>query len=102
MRHIELNKGAQPIYLRYPLRIKDKHLRQKTIFALTENHLGATTSFPSAVVEIPQLNQELSAEQMNTDGGKTVADQIITLPTHPYVTTSDQDKIVSLIKQIVQ
>jgi dTDP-4-amino-4,6-dideoxygalactose transaminase len=101
LRHIHFNDKTHPIYLRFPILIKEKNLRSKIVQNLSKEKLGATKSYPSSIVDIEQLEYELT-EQNNASGGKTVAGQIITLPTHSLVSKQDQDRIISLIMNTVQ
>jgi dTDP-4-amino-4,6-dideoxygalactose transaminase len=67
--------------------------------ALRQKGIGATASYPSAINDIPQLQSLLQLEDQKISGGRDLAKQILTLPTHGYVTEADQDRIVAVIEE---
>jgi dTDP-4-amino-4,6-dideoxygalactose transaminase len=66
---------------------------------LNRRRLGASRSYVTPLSEIPSFRRYLSADE-DYPGAKFIADRILTLPTHPYVTESDIQKIVSRINRI--
>jgi dTDP-4-amino-4,6-dideoxygalactose transaminase len=50
--------------------------------------------------QIPGFRKYLTGDD-NFPGAQFVADRILTLPTHPYVTEDDIKKIVSVINGLV-
>jgi len=100
LRHIELQPNSKPIYLRYPIRITDSGLRSNVLKVLGDMRLGVTGSYPRSIVDIEQLHKFFREEKDNL-GGKTVANQILTLPTHPFVSRADQNRIITLVNDIL-
>ena len=52
-------------------------------------------SYPDSVSQIEALREQFSGQDY--PGAKECADELITLPTHPYVTPKDMGKILQLI-----
>jgi dTDP-4-amino-4,6-dideoxygalactose transaminase len=88
--------GAEPACLRFPLLAEAPLDRDALVARLTAAGIGATTSYPGAILDIPEL-QPLLAGQPPTPGARHVARHIVTLPTHPYVTMEDVRRIGELV-----
>ena len=52
---------------------------------LTAAGIGATTSYPASLADVPELRPSLAGDGAACPGARTVASRILTLPTHPYV-----------------
>ena len=91
--------GGQPVYLRFPIVFPKKEVRRRVFWILSRRRLGASRSYLTPLNEIPAFRKYLCAED-DYPGAKFVADRILTLPTHPYVTEQDIQKIVSRINRI--
>ncbi len=98
LRPIVPRPTAVPAYLRYPVLV-DSECRDRVMEALRQKGIGATASYPSAINDIPQLQSLLQLEDQKISGGRDLAKQILTLPTHGYVTEADQDRIVAVIEE---
>jgi dTDP-4-amino-4,6-dideoxygalactose transaminase len=46
--------------------------------------IGATASYPRALIDVPQVVHRLAVNQRPTPGAREVARRIVTLPTHAY------------------
>lgn len=82
---IEPVNNAEPVYLRFPFLVDDPDIRISLLQELDALGIGATFSYPKAVVDIPELQGRLS-ENRDTPNARCVASRIITLPTHSYMT----------------
>ncbi|MCB1825694.1 MAG: aminotransferase class V-fold PLP-dependent enzyme [Candidatus Competibacteraceae bacterium] len=82
-----------PVYLRLPLLIKRDH-RDKLMIRLKQAGIGASTSYPTSIVDIPNIDSNLFRGSCHSEAGRWVAKMILTLPTHSYVTKADLDRIV--------
>ncbi|MCP9469217.1 MAG: DegT/DnrJ/EryC1/StrS family aminotransferase [Nitrospira sp.] len=96
LRPIAPRPTAVPAYLRYPVLVAPE-CRDRVMEALRQEGIGATASYPSAINDIPQLRNLLQLEDQKISGGRDLAKQILTLPTHGYVTEEDQDRIAAII-----
>ena len=80
-----------PIYLRYPIRIENPESRQH--FLAKFKKYGCSISYPSAIQDVPELKARVEVQDANAAGGRIVASQIVTLPTHAYVQPEDVETI---------
>ena len=75
--------GAEPAYVRYPVFIEPKR-RTEVLAALERDGIGATASYPLALIDVPEVACQLPRDQQATPGARDVARRIVTLPTHAY------------------
>lgn len=75
--------GAEPVYPRYPVLVEAAR-RAERIAALEHAGIGATASYPSALIDVPEVARRLPADQRPTPGAREVVSRIVTLPTHGY------------------
>lgn len=85
--------GAEPAYVRYPVFIEPRR-RAGLIAALEREGIGATASYPRALMDVPEVSRRLPGNQQATPGARDVARRIVTLPTHAY-TPSDLGRRVA-------
>jgi dTDP-4-amino-4,6-dideoxygalactose transaminase len=76
--------GAEPVYARFPVRILNAAARERVVEALESAGIGATRSYPRALVDVPQVAAALRPGLREVTGARTLARQIVTLPTHAY------------------
>jgi len=91
--------AGEPVYLRFPIVFPKIEVRRRVSWILRRRRLGASRSYPTPLNEIPGFKRFLCGED-DYPGAKFVADRILTLPTHPYVTEHDIERIVSRIDRI--
>ena len=96
---ISHNNNINPVYIRLPILAKDGYARDKIISNLLKNGIVATRSYPKAICDIPEIQDELHANDRTQDSGQYIANRIITLPVHPYVKERHISKIVDIIRQ---
>ena len=89
--------GSTPVYLRLPILVDDEQGRQRTIDALREAGIGATASYPASLADVPALQPHLADGAVRASGGRMVARQIVTLPTHAFVTPADRARTLETI-----
>jgi len=75
--------GAEPVYPRYPVLVHAA-ARADLIAALEQAGIGATASYPNALIDVPEVTRRLPGDQAPTPGAREVASRILTLPTHGY------------------
>jgi dTDP-4-amino-4,6-dideoxygalactose transaminase len=93
IREIKVMPDSHPAYLRFPVRLTDGNLRNRLFKILSER--GISTSYPEAIPAIPEIQTQLVADHQKTENGQLIARQILSLPTHPYVTQKDMDSIIN-------
>jgi dTDP-4-amino-4,6-dideoxygalactose transaminase len=86
---IRPHAGAHAVYLRYPLLAASRAHRDAILEACRQRGLGATGSYPLAIVDVPELAGHVAARQGACPNGRAVAERIVTLPTHAYVRPRD-------------
>ena len=94
---IEPAAGCEPVYLRFPLRVSDQSARRRILE--TCSRLGCSISYPSAIPDVNELQGRISVHNNACEGGRTLARQILTLPTHSSVNSAD---IHSICRRIIQ
>jgi perosamine synthetase len=91
------NPGGRSVYPRWPIVFLDPARRNHVLQRLRREGIGATGSYPQALVDVPELQPYLAADTADTPDARKVAAGILTLPTHPYLTADDKDRIVDVI-----
>jgi perosamine synthetase len=92
--------GAEPVYPRYPVFV-DARKRAGFIAALEQVGIGATASYPSALIDVPEVVRRLPADQRPTPGAREVARRIVTLPTHGYCPPDLAQRVSKTAKQVL-
>jgi dTDP-4-amino-4,6-dideoxygalactose transaminase len=89
----EPETAAEPIYLRLPILVDTAGRREQLHRALRKANIGAGRMYRHALPAIfPQL------DLAPWDGAAQVAERLLTLPTHHYVTHKDIDRIVEIFQ----
>ncbi|KAA3628675.1 MAG: hypothetical protein DWQ09_07495 [Proteobacteria bacterium] len=91
---------AEPVYLRLPILAETPRQRDSLLNALDAAGIGATPSYPAAVADIPDLQGRLAPGSYDTPAARDVAARIITLPTHPYVTSDHIRQVRGCLKPL--
>lgn len=94
---IEQPASAESVYVRLPLLTRNRETRDAIISALEAAGIGASASYPTAVVDIYELRQRLLPQDFDCPGSRRVAATIVTLPTHPFVTAAHIQRMVSIL-----
>jgi dTDP-4-amino-4,6-dideoxygalactose transaminase len=93
---------ANPVYLRLPILVSNPDLRRQILATLNERGIGATGSYPASLADVDGLQPSLANPAARADGGRQIARQIVTLPTHAFVTASDIERIAALLTDMTQ
>ena len=88
--------SSSPIYLRYPIFLKDKEQRDKIYQAVKNRGLGGHFMYPSSIGEITGIASQLN-DKRNYEVGKQVAERLLTLPTHASLRMKDLEEIEKLL-----
>jgi perosamine synthetase len=92
--------ASHPVYLRFPLLAEDPAVRRLAYRTLAEQGLGASTTYPTALSAIRDLRPYAVGLDASYPGAEWVADRILTLPTHPYVTRADLEHIIRVLRSL--
>lgn len=76
---------ANPAWARFVLFMDDAARRGRAVAALNAAGIGATVSYPQALVDVPEARALLAADAGPQEGSRKVAASVVTLPTHAYV-----------------
>jgi dTDP-4-amino-4,6-dideoxygalactose transaminase len=90
--------AADPVYLRLPILARDEAHRSRLLNRLRDAGIGASTSYPTAIADIPGIQRHLAEDQPSCPGAGSIAARIITLPTHTYVTSADIERMVEIVR----
>ncbi len=89
-----------PPYLRLPVLAPDRPTRDRAIESLRNDGIVATRMYPTTLREIPGIEPHLASADKEFPGAQQLVDRLFTLPTHPYLTDQDFDKIVECLRRI--
>lgn len=92
---------AAPVYLRMPILIDDLDTRRRVFERLDAAGIGATGSYPTSIADIPQLRDRLAGAS-TVAGGRYVAQHIVTLPTHSFVSAADVTTTIAALAEAVE
>jgi len=92
--------GAESVYLRFPVIFASPQDRLKALNLLVEKGLGANPSYPTPLDKLEGFKRYIVNKGEDLPGARYLADRILTLPTHIYVTSSDLDQMVGIINKL--
>jgi dTDP-4-amino-4,6-dideoxygalactose transaminase len=90
--------SASPVYLRLPILTRDAGHRAKLLARLRTAGISASASYPTTVGDIPGIAPYLAPDQAPCPGAASIAGRILTLPTHPAVTSADVERMVAIVR----
>lgn len=93
--------GTAPTYLRLPILMEDQQTRDEALVSLRRAGIGATASYPRALADVPELAEVMRDQGRNAAGGRFVADRVLTLPTHPFVTAADIRTMTDVLSSVL-
>jgi perosamine synthetase len=94
--------GVEPVYARFPLRVTDPAKRERLIAALDAGGIGATASYPLSLADVPEIAARLQAGDRDVPGARTLASQIVTLPTHGYCPPDLGERVRRIAAEILR
>ena len=100
IRTIAPHPEAAPVYLRLPILARNEYTRHQTIQALRAAGIGATGSYPAALADVPALKRYLAVPGRRASGGREVARRMVTLPTHPFVSPGDVERMIDVVMRV--
>jgi perosamine synthetase len=92
--------GSKPVYTRLPVIARDAATRDRAVAKLCDAGIGASASYPAALCEIPELKPLLAPEPCHCPEAESVAERLLTLPTHAYVSRRDLSRIVETLASL--
>jgi dTDP-4-amino-4,6-dideoxygalactose transaminase len=85
-------------YLRYPLFIEEKNLRDRMLTELMACGTGATLFYPFPLNRLPGLEKKLQDSSVYPNA-QNLSETLIALPVHSGVSASHRQKILDIVKQ---
>jgi perosamine synthetase len=89
---------ARSVYPRFPVLFEDPARRDAVRRALVRAGIGATASYPQALIDVPEVQPHLAERTADTPRARQVAAGILTLPTHAFVTRDDLDRMRDIVR----
>jgi dTDP-4-amino-4,6-dideoxygalactose transaminase len=91
--------GQPPALLRFPLRVSDGRTRGILLRESARRGLGIMPAYPTSIDAIPELRGRLEAGVFPV--AERCARELVTLPTHGYLTEDDVSAISRLIARLL-
>jgi perosamine synthetase len=85
--------------IRFPVRMRNGSIRKRLLEEGARRGLGIMPVYPGPVDRIPALSREFG--ETNCPKAKTLSDELVTLPVHPFVSEADARAIASLLCEMV-
>jgi perosamine synthetase len=101
VRVVATTPGASAVYLRLPVLVDDPAMQAPLLAALDRAGIGATGSYPTSLADVSALRPRLANPDADVAGARHVAARIVTLPTHPYVSAADLQRIVDVVRDVL-
>lgn len=92
--------GRSPGLARLPLRIRDAGARESLLRESRERGLGIMPVYPTSIAAIPQLKGMFSGTAF--PAADRCASELVTLPTHPYLTEGDFRTLGSVVSRALE
>lgn len=90
-----LDEKEAPPLLRFPVLLRSGQSRKITCESSRKKGLGITELYPSPINEIQEIRHQFAG--MNYPNAKSVADRLVTLPTHEFMTDGDIERIARIL-----
>jgi dTDP-4-amino-4,6-dideoxygalactose transaminase len=91
--------GASPVYLRFPVLARNAGHRARLLQRLGQAGIRASASYPTTIGDIPDIGRYLAPDQAPCPRARAIATRMLTLPTHPWVTARDVDRMVAVVRK---
>jgi perosamine synthetase len=88
--------GLQPAAVRFPVRMDDRETRDRLLAESHRQGLGIMITYPEAISDLKPLRQEF--DPADFPGARQLAQTLVTLPVHPYMTDGDRMKIMQELR----
>lgn len=92
-----LVRGGIPGLLRFPLRISDREKRASLLHESAARGLGIAPVYPTSIDAIPELKGRIDDEAFPV--AERCARELVTLPTHGFLTEDDVARIGGLVSR---
>lgn len=83
------------VYAQYTIRVENREELQQ---ALKEKEIPSAVYYPKCLHEQPVF-ADLGYDKGSFPGAEKAADEVLSLPMHPFLTSEEQDRVVEVIKE---
>jgi len=94
------SKSCNPTYLRFPIVAKSRELREKALKELRCAGIGASSFYPSAICDIPNIERWTPDREFHCPGAENLASKLLTLPTHSQVEKKDANLVARVLANL--
>ena len=88
---------AHPTYVRLPIVAQDKTTRDQAVSRLCAAGIGASSSYPSAICDIPGIASHMAVGDFHRPNAEVLSQTLLTLPVNPYVNPQDIERMVDIL-----
>jgi len=92
-------RGRSLGLLRFPIRVSDKKKRESLLRESARMGLGIMPVYPTSINAIPQLRGKIEGGAFPV--AESCARELVTLPTHGYLTQDDETELTRLISRVL-
>lgn len=97
---IRPSQRGRSVYLRLPLLMPSKEEKEALCRLSADQGLGLSSMYPSAIQKILELRDTLSSQ--HAPQSAMIAERLVTLPTHEFLSSSDCERIGQAIETVQQ
>ncbi|MBT2988528.1 MAG: DegT/DnrJ/EryC1/StrS family aminotransferase [Candidatus Thiodiazotropha sp. (ex Ctena orbiculata)] len=95
---IAIHRDDYAVFPRVAFMAANEKVRDKLIDLMNSAGVGATGSYPKSIADVEEVkSRSVNAEEIVQ--GRIVAQNIITFPTHGYITENDLDGVIALVRE---
>jgi perosamine synthetase len=87
-------------WVRFPIIAQDEHLRDRAVEKLRRAGIGASTSYPSAICDIPGIAPYMASPDFHRPAAERLARTLFTLPVNPYVNARDIERMIETLRAV--
>lgn len=102
VRTIRRSEAAHAVFARYPLCAMTAESREAVVGALNRAGVGATRSYPQALIDVPEVSRALPRNNPDQPGARLAARCIITLPTHAYCPADLPSRVRTVVESALR
>jgi perosamine synthetase len=96
---LRITEGCEPTYLRFPLIATNRDTRDQAVSNLTAVGIGASAFYPASICDIAGIESHTAVEDFHRPKAEWVAERLLTLPTHHFVTQRDIRLIAEVLSR---
>ncbi|MGQ0554980.1 MAG: DegT/DnrJ/EryC1/StrS family aminotransferase [Nitrospiraceae bacterium] len=95
---VATGSGQQIPWLRLPVLTSTPEDKRSVCRSAQEQGFGISSLYPAPISDIPELRSQFVRQ--NFPGARTLAERLVTLPTHEYVCERDIERVASVLNSL--